>query len=152
MAVIKVAQVPVAYIEVRFLAHATEDENKVLEAVKRILPSQHVDEIKFKRQSLKGHHGNPIIFFETKIRKKSVVGDIVENLASNLNSIDKEKLGKKIELHIDGRSLYLRLDKQAAYQGEYKLCNADPIRIRIQFKERRMENIAEKCKEIGLTT
>jgi RNA binding exosome subunit len=64
------AKLPIAYIDFRFCAHATEDLDKVLEAVQNVLPSDHIEDIIFKRSNLEGHYGNPITFFDTRIKKK----------------------------------------------------------------------------------
>jgi RNA binding exosome subunit len=145
--VIRLAQLPVAYIDIRFFSHATEDENKVTEAVKKILPSEHVDEIVFEKHTLRGHHGNPITFFETRTKNKEALKAIVKNLASHLGTLDKENLRQNISTYTEKGSLYLRLDKQAAFQGAFKLSQIDPIHFHLRFKK---QNIAEICRELGI--
>ena len=140
----------VAYIEIRFFAHATEDPNKVVEAVKRILPADSVDEVSFKRSNLRGHYGNPIILFETKIREKKIVKAFMEKLSSGLERVDKEALMRKMRLRVERGSLYIRLSKQAALQGKLQLCTADPIRVKIHFKGGKLKDIIEACQKIGI--
>jgi RNA binding exosome subunit len=125
----------VTHIEIRVFAHATEDEEKVLTAVRNTLPPQVSENIAFKRSSLTGHHGNPITLFEAKIKEKDHVKAFFEKLASTLNSLDKEVLSGEIEQHIDKGCLYLRLDKQSAYLNEVRLCTTDPIHFRIHFRK-----------------
>ncbi len=144
------SRLPVAYIDLRFSAHATEDPNKVLEAVRRILPTQYLDLIAFKRADLRGHYGNPIIVFEARIKEEEVMGALVENFSSKLGELEKGKLLREFDLHVGDGSLYLRLDKQAAFMGELRLCAADPIRIRIRFRKRKTEDILQFCREIGM--
>jgi RNA binding exosome subunit len=141
---------PVAYIDIRFCAHATEDLDKVVTAVQNVLPSDHVEDIRFSRSSLEGHYGNPITFFETRIKNKETVRAIVENLSANLTSLDKEELSRDINKHVEDGSLYLRLDKQAALQNNIKLVTSDPIRIRIRFRKSKLEDIIEVCRQIGM--
>ena len=143
-------QLPIAYMDIRFFAYATEDENKVVEAVQHILPADHIDEIMFERSNLRGHHGNPITFFETRINKKELMEAVLSNIASGLNVLDKETLLQEINLHTEKGNLYVRLDKQAAFQGEVKLCTADPIRLRVRFKKTKIEDIIEACRQIGM--
>jgi RNA binding exosome subunit len=144
------SHIPIPYIDIRFFAHATEDLNKVVEAVHRLLPPDHVDEIVFKRSNLKGHYGNPILLFETRIKKREIVKAVVETLSSGLGELDKEVLLDEIGSHMEKGSLYIRLDKQAAFQGEFKLCSADPVRIRIRFRKQKLEGITKTCRELGL--
>jgi len=144
------SQTPIAYVDISFFAHATEDENKVVEAAKRILPVSQVENVVFERSNLRGHHGNPITFFETKIKDRETAKSVVENLSSNLSELDKDTLLREIELHVEKGSLYLRLDKQAAFQGELELSPADPIRVRIRFKKNRLEDVVQICRELGM--
>lgn len=140
----------IAYIDVRFSVHATEDLNKVIKAVHQILPADYVDDIVFKKNALRGHYGNPITLFETRIKKKKIVKALVKNVFSNLMKPDKERVLREIDLHVEEGSLYVRLDKQAAFQGEMKLCIADPIRVRIRFRKKRIEDIVKICQELGM--
>ncbi len=144
------SRLPIVYIDLRFSAHATEDPNKVLEAVRRILPTQYLDLIAFKRADLRGHYSNPIILFETRIKKKEIMKALMENFSSKLEDPEKEKLLREFDLHVGDGSLYLRLDKQAASMGELRLCAADPIRIRIRFRKRKTEDVLQFCKEFGM--
>ena len=146
------SQLPVAYVDVRFCAHATEDVEKVVKAVQNTLPSDHIEDITFKRSNLEGHYGNPITFFETRIKDKETVRALVENLSSNLSSLDKEELGRTIHRCVDKGNLYIRLDKQAAFQGKIKLVTSDPIRIRIRFRKSKIEDVIQICREIGMIT
>ena len=149
---IGLSQLPVAYVDIRFCSHATEDVDKVVKAVQNILPNDHIEDITFKRSNLEGHYGNPITFFETRIKDKETVRALVENLSANLNSLDKEELGRTIIRCVEKGSLYIRLDKQAALKGKIKLVTSDPIRIRIRFKKSKIEDVIEICREIGMLT
>ena len=143
---------PVAYIDIRFFAHATEDLDKVVEAVQRVLPSDHMEDIVFNKNNLRGHYGNPITLFEAKIKNKETIRALVENLSSHLSELDKETLRREIHLHVEKGSLYIRLDKQAALQGKLKLCTSDPIRLRIRFRKTKIEDIVKICRELGMLT
>ncbi len=145
-------QIPVAYVDIRFFAHATEDVDKVIEAVQNVLPSGHTEDIVFNKRNLRGHYGNPITFFEAKIKNKEAIRALVENLSSHLSELEKETLHREIRLHLEKGSLYVRLDKQAALQGKLKLCTSDPIRLRIRFRKTKIEDIVKICRELGILT
>jgi RNA binding exosome subunit len=144
------SQTLISYIDVRFFAHATENLDKVFEAVHHLFPPDYVDDIVFKKNNLKGHYGNPITLFETRMKKKEIIEGIVKVLSSGLSKLDKEMLLREINLHVKKGSLYIRLEKQAAFQGEFKLCSADPIRVHIRFKKSKFEDIIKTCKELGI--
>jgi RNA binding exosome subunit len=141
---------PIASVEISLFAHATESEEKVLVAARNLLPAARLENISFSKSNLRGHHGNPITLFEVKINGKDVIMPVVENLASNLSSLDKETLLNEIEKHLEKGSLFVRLDKQAAFVGSFRMAAADPIRIRLRFRKSRPEDIVQVCREIGL--
>jgi RNA binding exosome subunit len=142
--------VPISYIDIRFFAHATEDLDKVVDAVQRVLPAKHHENITFRRRNLRGHYGNPIILFEARLKEKEIIQALMENLAANLNTLDKENLLRDIAKHTEKGSLYLRLDKQAAFLEKLKICTADPFHIRIRFRKKKTEEITQICRELGL--
>jgi RNA binding exosome subunit len=146
------SQIPIAYVDIRFFAHATEDVDKVIEAVRHVLPSDHVEDIVFNKGNLRGHYGNSITLFEAKIKDKETIRALVENLFSHLSELDKETLSREIQLHVEKGSLYIRLDKQAALQGKLKFCTSDPIHIRIRFRKTKIEDVIRVCRELGMLT
>jgi RNA binding exosome subunit len=139
----------IAYIDVRVFAHATEETGKVLKAIYNLLPEPAVETVLFKKRSLTGHHGNPIVIFEAKL-KGELAQKFFEKLSSGLGSLDKEQLSSKIRRHIEKGNLYLRLDKQSAYLNEIRLCQTDPIHFRIHFKKPSPEEIIGICRKFGL--
>jgi len=146
------SQLPVAYVDIRFCAHATEDVDKVVMAVQNVLPSDHVEDVTFNRSNLEGHYGNPITFFDARIKDKETVRALVEKISSNLSSLDKEELGRTMNRCVEKGSLYIRLDKQAALQGKIKLVTSDPIHMRIRFRKSKIEDVIQICREIGMVT
>lgn len=140
---------PIAYIAVRVFAHATEDLDKVVKAVHRVLPNDQT-EIRFSKSNLTGHYGNPIILIEAKIRKKQTILALIEKLASLLSPIDKEILRRDIHFHVEKGNLYIRLHKQLAFQGKVTLGRSDPIRIRIRFKTKELEDVITTCRDLGV--
>lgn len=144
------SKIPIGYIDIRVFAHATEDTEKVLNAVRNILPKEVVDTVTFKKSSLAGHHGNPIILFEARIKEKSASQAVFEKLTSSLSMLDKEQLNSEIMQHLEKGSLYLRFDKQSAYLNEVKFSSVDPIHFRIQFQKHSEEEVIEICRKFGL--
>ncbi|MEM2099198.1 MAG: RNA-binding domain-containing protein [Candidatus Bathyarchaeia archaeon] len=141
---------PLGYVEIRVFAHATEDQEKVLTAVRNTLPTEIAENIIFQKTNLTGHHGNPITLFQTKITNKQALPLILEKLASTLNALDKEALNSKMKLHLEKHNLYLRFNKQAAYMGKLRLSSNDPIHFKIHFKNKTPEEITTLCRETGL--
>jgi len=59
-------------------------------------------------------------------------------------------LSRETNRYFEKGSLYIRLDKQAAFQGKIRLVTSDPVRVRIRFKESKIEDVIEIGKEIGM--
>lgn len=144
------AKFSVAYLDVRAFAHATEDPDRVLTALRSIIPTELVDSVVFEKSSLTGHHGNLITLFEARIKEKEVAQSVFERLSSGLRILDKQLLCDEIDQHLESGNLYLRLDKQSAYLNELRLATTDPIHFRIHFKKHRREEVMEICRKSGL--
>jgi len=145
-------KLPIAYIDIRFSAHATEDLEKVKKAVYNLFPADRIEEVTFKKTAVKGHYGNPIVLFETRVKHKEIIGAFVKKLSTSLNAVDKEVMLRGSKLFVERSNLYLRLDKQAAFEDEIKLCKADPIHIRIHFTKKNKRSVVDVCQELGLMT
>jgi RNA binding exosome subunit len=140
----------VGYIDVRVFAHATEDAEKVLTAVRNILPVALSEGAVFQKTLLTGHHGNPIVLFETKLEDKQALIGVLRKIGVGLTVLDKETLENDLKLHLEKRNLYLRFDKQFAFQGEVRFSQNDPIHFKIHFKNKSFEEIVAICREAGL--
>jgi len=141
---------PIAYIDIRVFAHATEDSEKVQAAVRNLLPDELAQAVFFQETNLTGHHGNPITLFAAKLADKKLLSKTLEKIGLGLNSLDKEQLCSDLKLHLEKGNMYLRFDKQCAFLGTFKFSQNDPIRLKIHFKNKSLEQIAEVCKSSGL--
>jgi RNA-binding protein len=142
--------IPVGYIDIRVFSHATEDPEKVLIAVRNTLPIELAEIAVFQKTSLTGHHGNPIILFETRLNDKKVLPAVIKKISSELTSVDKETLSENIKMHLERRNLFLRFDKQSAFLGELRFSSNDPIHFKIHFRNKNSEEIMMLCRESGL--
>jgi RNA binding exosome subunit len=144
------SKTPIGYIDIRVFAHATEDPEKVLIAVRNTLPQELSENTVLQKTTLTGHHKNPIILFQTKVTDKQALPLVLEKIAASLSALDKETLNSEMKLHLEKRNLYLRFDKQSAYMDELKFSSNDPIHFKIHFKNKTPQEIIEICRETGL--
>ena len=144
------SKAPIAYITIRVFSHATEDPEKVQTAVRNTLPEDLAANLTFTKSSVTGHHGNPIILFEAKLADRQALPTAMQKIAAELSPLDKDQLGSEMKQHIEKRNLYLRFDKQNAFQGKLKLSPNDHIHFKIHFKNKTAEEIAEFCRQAGL--
>jgi RNA binding exosome subunit len=146
----KPSKLPIGYIEIRIFVHATEETEKVLSAVHRILPEEIGEELVFKSTSLSGHHGNSIILLTAKLENRQLLPSALQYIGSKLTSLDKETLNKDLKLHLEKGNLFLRFNKQQAFLGKIRFSANDPIHVKVHFKNRTTEEIFRMCKEFGL--
>jgi RNA binding exosome subunit len=141
---------PIAYIDIRVFAHATEDISKVQKAVQNLLPTELSQTLLFEKTSCTGHHGNPIILFTSKLTDKKLLPSMIEKVGKDLVTLDKEELNRDLKMHIEKGNLYLRFDKQSAFLGTLKFSQNDPIHMKIHFKNKTTQEITEFLRQAGL--
>ncbi len=138
-------------IKISAIVHATEDEDKVLEAIEYFIPED-VDEEKVNLEVVEtqGYFGNPIKIFNISVEGKEAkkifkhVMNLIKSDERNLN-----KLKKDLHLRIEDNKFYVRFDKQRAYLGECRVIDGDDvIRTVFNFKIFTPKNKEEKVKEI----
>jgi hypothetical protein len=120
--------------EVSVIVHATEDQAKVSYALRNTLPDSINNDVKLTTQHAEGHYGNPIKILKTNLTKRKMIDQFFNNIFAKLNAEDLEDMMRNLETYVDEeRNLYIRLDKQAAYMGELRSKQEDPIRIRMKL-------------------
>jgi RNA binding exosome subunit len=118
---------PISSAQVHVHCHATEDEDKVLAALRTLLPG----EVAVERSELEGHHGNPIVVIGARVRDRSKLSEIWERIVRS-----GELTPPEVERRMDERcTLHLRFDKQAAFGGRLRLTDGgDSIHLRLRVK------------------
>lgn len=139
-------------MDIRLSIHATEDLEKAKKAVYKLLPEDRIEEIAFKTEALKGHYGNPIILFETRVKDEGIIRAFMEKLSQSLDEQDKHRILTEPDIFLEKNNFYIRLDKQAALEDKFRLRRDDPVHIRIHFKNKDKERILEFCRELWLTS
>ncbi|NLF87403.1 hypothetical protein GX563_01110 [Candidatus Bathyarchaeota archaeon] len=141
---------PIGYIDIRVFSHATENQTKVETATKNLFPAELTEELVFQKNALSGHHSNPIIMLTAQLKERKLLPSALQKLGANLSTLDKEQLNEEIKLHLEKGNLYLRFDKQAAFMGQPKLAQNDPIHVKVHFKDKTNDEVAELAKQYGL--
>jgi len=121
---------PFRTANVNTFVHATEDEGKMLKALRLILP----EEVEVRRAKLKGYHGNPIFTFTASIKQRRLVRELWTRMTTKLRANELDKLSRVTPERIDETChLYLRFDKQLAYAGELALTESgDAIHVELK--------------------
>ena len=123
---------PVRSAELSVYSYATEDEEKVKKAVTNILGEV---EPEFEEEKLTGHYEDPITVVSVKVDQRKDATSILARVYTRLSSLDQTQLTDELPDRVDpSGNLYLRLDKQKAYNGKIALSEVDPIRIKFKMQ------------------
>jgi RNA binding exosome subunit len=146
----KPQKAPIGYVSIRVFAHATEDQERVIQAVRNTLPEELAENAVFKKTTLTGHHGNPITIIETELADRQKLTGVLEKIGKDLTSLDKESLNNEMPLHLERGNLYMRFDKQQAFLGQHRFASYDPIHFKVHFRNKTADEIVAVCREAGL--
>lgn len=117
-------------ITYRTFVYGTEDKEKVMTSISYLfsnsLPEKSITE---------DHFGNKIMVLTEKITKKRTNKDFIAFLNDNLSQEDKTTIKNELNRRMDENgNLFLRFDKQLAYDEELKLTySGDAIHVRIKI-------------------
>ncbi len=119
---------PIQSLSVSYLAHATEDDGLVVEAVKKYITG----EVGFDKEELEGHYGNAISHVEFHLTGTDAE-QAFSRIVRGLSEESKRDLLRNISDHVDEHSaLFLRLDKQRLVSGTLCIGETDPVRVKVK--------------------
>lgn len=116
-------------ISYRVFVYGTENENKVKESLTALFPN-----ISPEKEETEGYYKNPVIILKEKINKKREIKEFIHKL-QKMDENQKETLLDNLERKMDDRgNLFLRFNKQEAYQGNWKIVeHGDAVHVRIKI-------------------
>jgi len=118
-------------IEVDWIIHATEDEEKVNKRITSFFP---LSERYIKSLKSRGHFGNPIILCKVKL-SGSESDEFLRILFSSFKADDKKKLEYELLKHLDENgAFYIRISKQLLFENKISISETDVIRIKLKPK------------------
>ena len=132
---------PVHYVDLRAFVYATEDERRIEDALRTLLPA----EFPIERTETEGHYGDRIIIQSARVENADDVRYIFEQL------VDADEFGRIVN-ELDDRvtddcEFYLLLDKQAAFGGDVIPGEGITVRAKIEAypakREAALQNIRE---------
>lgn len=130
------------YLAFRTFCQATEDEEKVVQALKFV---SGVDAIE--KCASEGYHGNRIVVLESAIRSKKRI----EAFFGRISNSDIAQILETIEQRIDEEcSLFFRLDKQEACLGRLVLTKGEDVisvRAKVECYPKRRESALEQARQ-----
>ncbi|WP_394296995.1 RNA-binding protein [Palaeococcus ferrophilus] len=140
------------HVRISTFIHATEDEDKVLEALSTFIPGEIDDEdVNFEVVSTEGYFGNPIKVVTAEIKRSKAVRAFLKHLKSLLTEDDVDYILEHLDEKVDeDGTLYIRFDKQKAYLGEAEVAEGeDVIKVMVKVKAfpMRKESVVKAVEE-----
>lgn len=133
--------VPFHYLDLRAFCYGTEDEARVETALRTILP----EDADLERTPSVGHHGDTIVVLSSRIERADDVRTVLSRLEDA--SVTETILAELDDRLDDNNSLYVHLDKQAAYRGEVRLGEGISLRGKVEAYPATREAAAENVRE-----
>lgn len=121
-------QGPIQSVEITYLVHATEDQEKVSGAVAKLFAPLSGPEL----EHLEGHFGNAIIRARLHLTGEEAAkafGNLVGSMPRGLRKRVVDDVASFLDEH---SALFIRLDKQALVSGSLALGSGDSIRVKVK--------------------
>ncbi len=125
------------HVRLTTFIQATEDEDKVLDAIATFIPEEiDGDDIIFDIDETKGFFGNPIKVVNVEIKRSRAVRTFLEHFKELLSEEDRGYLLEHLDEKVDEEgTFYIRFNKQKAYLGDVEIDEgADVVQVRIKVK------------------
>jgi RNA binding exosome subunit len=131
---------------IQVLVHASEDQDKVLRAVRNVLGNTS-DKVSISSETLKGHYGDPVTIMKIYLLDENACEEVFLRILSSLSRFELEEIwSERVKKGKHGGKLYIRLDKQEAFLGRIRRSDKDPIRIVIEARGN-MDALRKKFEE-----
>jgi RNA binding exosome subunit len=125
---------PIQHLEITTFVHSTEDHIKVVKAVSNLFPKE-VELPSYEEVKLSGVFGDDLKMLKWVLKNRQPATEVIDNIIKTLNSVDHLELTESLETRIDeNKNLYIRLNKQKAFQGVIKIEKKDPIRLKARLR------------------
>jgi RNA binding exosome subunit len=125
------------YVDLRAFCYATEDQDRVEDALRHYLPEDYPVE----HETNEGHHGDEIVVLSARVDNADDVRTVMDRV---LKAGESERIIEEIEDRVDEDcSFHLRLDKQAAYDAESVFGDGLHLRAKVEAYPAKRQNAVE---------
>ncbi len=135
------SSVPLHYIDLRTFCYATEDDSRVEDALRTLLP----EEFEIQRAESEGHHGDRILVMSARVEKANEMRTVLEQL-ERLPDEEFERVQAELEERVtENTEFFLTLSKQAAFNEAVERGDGITFRAKVEAypakKEHAIDNV-----------
>ncbi len=135
-------KIPLHYVDLRTFCYATEGEKRVEQALRLFLP----EEFEIDRTVSEAHYGDRILVLSARVEAADDIRDVLSTVAS---LPDIETLYDELDDRVtENTELFLRFDKQAAFNGEVRLGDGITFRAKVEAYPATKEAAVENARSV----
>jgi hypothetical protein len=136
------SSVPFHYVDLRTFCYATEDDQRVEQALRTFLP----EEYPIERAQSEGHYGDRIVVLSARVENADEVRHVLSQVAtlSDIETVNAE-LDDRVD---DNCSFFLTFDKQAAFGGDVVRGDGITLRAKVEAYPAKREYAVENAREL----
>ncbi len=132
---------PFHYVDLRAFCYATEDEGRVREALRTVLPAT----AEIESAVGEGHHGDRIVVLSARVERAADIEAIFDRLE---RGIGLDRIRDELDDRLDeNNALYVGLDKQAAARGDVEFGDGITLRAKVEAYPAKRERALENARE-----
>ncbi|WP_336038170.1 RNA-binding protein [Halobacterium yunchengense] len=135
------SSVPFHYVDLRAFCYATEDEQRVREALQHFLP----EDVELERAETEGHLGDRIVVLSARVERADEIRHVLDRLRAGA---DVDRVREELDQRVDDNcSLFVHLDKQAAFRGVAELGDGIALRAKVEAYPANKDAAVENARE-----
>ena len=135
---------PKVSLIIEIILHATEDVNKIENALQNIFDINTED---LEKEEMTGHFGNLITILKTKLSKNNAK-KLISTLISKISNDDIDILEQKIDEMNTNSGLDIRISKQDLIRGKITFRKKDSVKLTITIPVYKKNEIGKIYREI----
>jgi hypothetical protein len=127
----------VGKIEARAYSRATEIADRVRSAIYNLFPEDVKSALKTTTTQAEGHSGDRILVINSTLERKKMCDRVLTHIIDALTDAERQIIETSLDDRLDDQcTLFLRIDKQAAFLEQLRLTNEpDVILLRIHLRD-----------------
>ena len=135
--------VPFHYVDLRTFCYDTEDEERVVRALRHFLPDD--EDIEIERAESKGHHGDRIVVLSVRVERADEIRHVFDQLRAGA---DIDAIRAELEDRVtENCEFFVHLDKQAAFQGDARLGEGISLRAKVEAYPAKRDAALENARD-----
>ena len=138
------SSVPFHYVDLRTFCYATEDDKRVADALRTLLP----EEVELQRAESEGHHGDRIVVFSARVENADDVRAVLDRLGELPDNEQARLVSELDERVTENTELFLTLDKQAAFNREVALGDGIKVRAKVEAYPASKDAAVENARDV----